>query len=184
MIKFDVYGHCGLAFTCIIHCECFRFNMGISMKTRVVQVRIVSIPMSPKCVDISVAVPKWLKTLQTQYRSVRRHVGTDAELVRTLRTQNAGAKMVRCLSVLIPKCLVTLKWWQATEIMFRCGYVEILHQTTGPIQSILNKHKSSSWVVVPYGSLTYLSDVAAKQLQGLITRSEKTFTHTNTLSTQ
>ena len=79
MINFDVYGHCVLALTFIIHCKCFRSNMGISKKTRVVQVRIVSIPMSPKNVDISVPVPKWLKTLRTQYRSVRRHFGTDAE---------------------------------------------------------------------------------------------------------
>ena len=83
MVNFDVYGHCGiwgLAFTFIIHCEFFRSNMGISIKTRVVQVRIVSIPMSPKSVDISVSVPKWLKTLRTQYRSVRRNFGTDAEV--------------------------------------------------------------------------------------------------------
>ena len=64
------------------------------MKTRVVQVGIVSIPMSPKCVDISVPVPKWLKTLRTQYRSVRRHIGTGTELVRPLRTENAGTEMV------------------------------------------------------------------------------------------
>ena len=93
MINVDVYGHCDLALTFIIHCECFRSNMGISMKTRVEQVRIVSIP-SPKCVDISVPVSKWLKTFRTQYRSVRRHFGSDAELVRTLWTQNAGTKMV------------------------------------------------------------------------------------------
>ena len=103
MINFDVYGHCGLVLTYIIHCECFRSNMGISMKTRlvltyiihcecfrsnmgismktrVVQNRVVSIPMSPKCVDLTVPVPKWLKTLQTQYQSVRRQFGTDAEV--------------------------------------------------------------------------------------------------------
>ena len=82
MINFDVYGHCGicgLALAFIIHCECFRSNMGISMKTRVVQARIVSITMSSKCVNISVPVPKWLKTLRTQYRSLRRHFGTDAD---------------------------------------------------------------------------------------------------------
>ena len=111
MINFDVYGHCGiwdLALTFIIHCECFRSNMGISTKTRVVQVRIVSIPMSLKCVDISVPVPKWLKTLRTQYRSVRRHFGTDAELVRTLRpsTEVSGDT-----SVPVPKCPETLWHW-------------------------------------------------------------------------
>ena len=81
--------------------------MGIYMKMRVEQVRIVSNPTSPKCVDISVPVPKWLKTLLTQCRSVRRHFGTDAELVRTLLTQNAGTEMVWYRSVMIPKCPVT-----------------------------------------------------------------------------
>ena len=83
MITFDVYGHCGiwgLALTFIIHCEFCRSNMGISIKTRVAQVQIVFIPMSPKCVDISVPVPKWLKTLRTQYPRVRRHFGTDAKV--------------------------------------------------------------------------------------------------------
>ena len=52
MTNFDVYGHCGLALTFIIHCECFQSNMGISMKTRVAQFQIVFIPVSPKCVGI------------------------------------------------------------------------------------------------------------------------------------
>ena len=52
------------------------------MKISVEQVPIVFIPISPKCVDISVPVPKWLKTLRTQYRRVRRHFGTDAEVSR------------------------------------------------------------------------------------------------------
>ena len=112
MINFDVYGHCGLALTYVIHCECFRSNMGISMKMRVVYVRIVSIPMSSKCVDIWVPVPKWLKTLRTQYRSVRRHFGTDAEVsgdTSALVPNWSGHFGPKTLyqNGLIPKCLDT-----------------------------------------------------------------------------
>ena len=77
MTNFDVYGHCGLGLTFIIHCECFRSNMGTSMKTRTGSICLHS---NKSCVDISVPVPKWLKTLRTQYRNVRRHFGTDDEV--------------------------------------------------------------------------------------------------------
>ena len=130
--------------------------MGISMKTRVVQVRIVSNPTSPKCVAISVPVPKWLKTLQTQYRIVRRHFSTGpkcrhwAELVRTLRTQNAGTEMVRYRSVLIPKCPVTFPsspWWQYNgvlcEIMQLCENRLLQYLVTTDKSMIANFSKAS-----------------------------------------
>ena len=44
--------------------------------------------------DTSVLMPKCPETFRYWCRSVRRHFGTGAELVRTLRTQNAGAEMV------------------------------------------------------------------------------------------
>ena len=63
--------------------------------------------MSLKYVDIAVPVPKWLKTLRTQYRSVWRHYGTDAEVSRDF-----SALMPNWSGHFGPKTLVP-KWFDA-----------------------------------------------------------------------
>ena len=94
-----MYGHCDLVSTFIVHCECFRSITGISIKNAC---------SNEWTFRYQCRSDKWLKIFRYWCRSVRRHFGTDAELVRTLLTQNAGTEMVWYRGVLIPKCPVTI----------------------------------------------------------------------------